>query len=104
MLLQLLTKALAEMAGTFMVIFVGGGSIILSERFSQFPTWGVPVAWGIVIALMIVGLGNASGAHFNPAVTLAFTVAKRLPAGYLPFYWVGQFAGGLMAVWVLKKI
>ena len=101
-------KALAEMIGTFTMIFVGGGSIVLSERFPQvFPAFIIPVAWGLTIALMIFAVGHISGAHFNPAVTLAFVAAGRLPASQIFLYWGSQFCGGFMAIAlldVLKKI
>ncbi|MBP9733037.1 MAG: aquaporin [Candidatus Omnitrophica bacterium] len=100
-------KALAEVIGTFAMIFIGGGSMILAERFPQIPGIFIPAAWGGIIALMILAVGNISGAHFNPAVTLAFAAFKRLPAEQIPVYWLSQFAGGLMAVTllgVLKKI
>ena len=101
-------KALAEIIGTFTMIFVGGGSIILTERFPQVvPAFVIPIAWGLTIALMIFAVGHVSGAHFNPAVTLAFVVAKRLSLAQAPIYWMSQFAGGLIAIGfleVLKKI
>ena len=77
---MIIHKAVAEMVGTFAVIFVGGGSIVLSERYPQaFPTFCIPIAWGLAVTLMIFAAGRISGAHFNPAVTLAFAVAKRIP-------------------------
>ena len=101
-------KALAEMIGTFTMIFVGGGSIVLSERFPQiFPPFIIPIAWGLTIAFMILAAGPVSGAHLNPAVTLAFAVVGRLPAPQIFLYWGSQFCGGLMAIGlleVLKKI
>ena len=101
-------KALAEMIGTFTMIFIGGGSIILSERYPQVvPPFVIPIAWGLTIALMIFAVGHVSGAHFNPAVTLAFVVTKRLPASQIFLYWGSQFCGGLVAIGfleVLKKI
>ena len=104
----MLQKALAEMTGTFAMIFVGMGSILLSEKFPQnFPVAGIPIAWGPTIALMILVFGSLSGAHFNPAVTLVFAAAKRLPAAHIPIYWASQFMGGLTAfglLEILKKI
>ena len=95
-------KVLAEMVGTFTMIFVGGGSILLSERYPQaVPAFVIPIAWGLTIALMIFAVGHISGAHFNPAVTLAFVVAKRLPASQIFIYWGSQAFGGLMAVGLL---
>ena len=95
--MSLAAKAFAETIGTFTMIFVGGGSILLVER-GTIPAFCIPVAWGLVIGLMIVAMGHVSGAHFNPAVTLAFVAAKKLPLSLVPLYWGSQFAGGLIAV------
>ena len=96
--MALASKAFAEMIGTFAIIFVGGGSILLSERFPHFfPSFGVAFTFGSIITLMILALGHLSGAHFNPAVTLAFAVAKRFPAPQIYVYWLSQCAGGLFA-------
>ena len=95
-------KALAEMAGTFAMIFVGGSSILLSERYPQiFPSFGIALTFGTVIALLILAAGNLSGAHFNPAVTLAFAAAKRFPVSHIGAYWLSQCAGGLGAAGLL---
>ena len=96
-------KALAEIIGTFTMIFVGGGSIILSERH-LIPAYYIPIAWGLTIALMITAMGHVSGAHFNPAVTLAFAAAKRLPLAQVWVYWGSQFIGGLAAICLLEVL
>ena len=97
--MMLIQKALAEMIGTFAMIFVGVSSIILSEKYPQaFPPIIIPIAWGTIIALMIVVWGSTSGAHFNPVVTLALTLAKRSPVALLPLYWGSQLLGGLIAI------
>ena len=102
LLMALAGKALAEMLGTFAIIFVGGGSILLSERWPQFfPSAGIALTFGGIIALMILVLGNVSGAHFNPVVTLAFSVARRFPAAQVILYWFSQCAGGLLAAGLL---
>ena len=101
----LIQKALAEMIGTFTMIFVGGGSIVLSERFPQvFPSFMIPIAWGLTIALMIFAVGHVSGAHFNPAVTLAFVVSGRVPASQIVLYWGSQLCGGLVATGLLEVL
>ena len=102
-MLQMIQKSLAEMIGTFSVIFVGGGSILLSEK-GLIPAWCVPAAWGLMVCLMILVMGNVSGAHFNPAVTFAFAVSKRLAPGHVLFYWGSQFVGGILAVLLLRLI
>ena len=104
----LMQKALAEMMGTFSMIFVGVSSMILSEKYPQlFPPMVVPIAWGTIIGIMIIVWGSTSGAHFNPAVTLAMTLAKRSPLALLPLYWGSQLTGGFIAIVaseVVKKI
>jgi aquaporin NIP len=93
------------MTGTFMVIFVGGGSIVLSEKYPHlFPPLCVPFAWGFVVCMMIVAVGRISGAHFNPAVTLAFAAAKRFPTAQVLVYWLSQFCGGLAAIRLLAVL
>ena len=102
---MLIQKILAEMIGTFTMIFIGSGSILLSERFPQiFPAFLIPIAWGLTIAFMIFAVGHISGAHFNPAVTLAFAVTKRIPASSVFIYWGSQFLGGLGAVGLLALL
>ena len=96
-------KILAEMIGTFTMIFVGGGSIILAERHIL-PSFCIPIAWGLTIALMIFAVGHVSGAHFNPAVTLAFAVSNRIAFSDIPLYWGSQLCGGLMAVGLLEVL
>ncbi len=98
---MLLYKALAEMGGTFALIFVGAGSMLLSEK-QILPAFWIPVAWALAVFLMIIVVGPVSGAHINPAVTLAFAAAKRIPAGQIGFYWASQAAGGLLAVGLLR--
>ncbi len=98
----LMPKVLAEIIGTFTMIFVGAGSIVLTERFPHVvPTFVIPIAWGLTIAVMIFAVGHVSGAHFNPAVTLAFATAKRLPFSHVLIYWGSQFLGGLLAITLL---
>ena len=104
--MMLKQKILAEMVGTFMIIFVGGGSMVLSEK-NLIPSICVPVAWGLTVCVMIMAVGHISGAHFNPAVTLAYTAAKKFPASQVLVYWLSQFAGGVLAISllaILKKL
>ena len=99
---MLIHQAFAEMAGTFAMIFVGGGSIVLSEKYPHlFPAFFVPLAWGLTISVMIFSMGRLSGAHFNPAVTLAFAVTRRIAPAQVLVYWASQFLGGLIAVGLL---
>jgi len=98
----MMQKALAEMTGTFAMIFAGGGIILLSEKYpNAVPSYFIPITWGLVICMMIFAMGKISGAHFNPAVTLAFAATKRIPISQVPVYWLSQCAGGLTAASLL---
>lgn len=96
----LLFKVLAEMGGTFALIFVGAGSILLAEKNLISPLC-IPIAWGTMVCVLIIAMGSVSGAHFNPAVTLAFAAVKRIPFNQVWFYWASQLIGGLAAVGLL---
>ena len=70
----------------------------------SFPAFIVPFAWGLTITLMIFSVGPISGAHFNPAVTLAFVAAKKIPASAILIYWPSQISGGLLAMSLLETL
>jgi aquaporin NIP len=96
------SKFFAEAIGTFGIVFFGCGSLMLRERLpdSLNPMMIAPI-FGIAVATMIYSLGHISGAHFNPAVTLAFAVTRHFNWKELPAYWTAQLAGSLLATFVL---
>lgn len=99
------SKFIAEFIGTFALVFAGCGAIAVSERFPEsIASSSIPLVFGLVIATMIYATGHISGAHFNPAVTLAFAVARRFPFRDVCVYWFAQFSGSLAAsalLWTL---
>lgn len=93
-----LGKYVAEFVGTFAIVFVGCGTCIAHHAFSPDITHvGVAIAFGAVVMCMVYTLGHISGAHFNPAVTLAFAAVRRFPTRHILPYLVSQFAGGIAA-------
>jgi len=98
-------KYLAELIGTFAVVFCGTGAIIINQQTGGVISHaGVAATFGLIVAAMIYTLGDISGAHFNPAVTLAFWAAKTFPAKEIAPYLLCQSAGGLlgsMTLWYL---
>ena len=73
-------KYLAEGIGTFAIIFCGTGAIIVNGETGGVITHsGIAAVSGLIVAAMIYTLGEISGAHFNPAVTISFWLAKSFP-------------------------
>ena len=96
-------KYLAEFAGTFILVFCGTGASIVDETQNGIVSHvGVAMTWGLVVMAMIYTFGEKSGAHFNPAVTVAFTVQKSFPLAQLLPYILCQTSGALCASFVLK--
>lgn len=105
MIRRLRDKAAAEAIGTFALVFFGCGAIMVSRRTPDaLPTIAVPVVFGLVVAAMIYAVGHISGAHFNPAVTLAFTAARRFPWREVPAYWLAQVGGAFAAIAALAVL
>lgn len=91
-------KYLAEMIGTFSLVFCGTGAIIINQESNGAITHaGIAVTFGLIVAAMIYTLGDISGAHFNPAVTLAFWVVKIFPTNEIFPYLLSQTSGAIMA-------
>ena len=94
-------RLLAEAFGTFWIVFAGTGAIIVNDATGVVSHAGVALTFGLVVFAMIAALGDVSGAHFNPAVTIGFYLAKRLPKNVVIPYALSQFAGALVASIVL---
>ncbi|MCY4644760.1 MAG: aquaporin [Bacteriovoracales bacterium] len=91
------SKCMAECIGTFFLIFFGCGSIILFEINPNNAGPFIPVIWGTVVSVVIYTLGHVSGAHINPAVTVAFWAAKKFPGKKVPGYIASQILGAALA-------
>ena len=95
--------ALAEGLGTFGLVFAGCGAIMIdAESHGQITHVGVGLVFGLIITVMIYAFGHISGAHFNPAVTLAFVLARHFPLRRLWIYWSAQCAGACLSALCLR--
>lgn len=91
-----------EFVGTFFLVLVGTGSIVLND-FTQgrITHLGISIAFGGIVTLMIYAFGKWSGAHINPAVTLGFWVSNKMDTKYVKPYLVFQLLGACLASLVL---
>lgn len=98
-------KYVAELLGTFVMVFCGTGAMVIDQQTGGGVTHaGVAITWGLIVMCMIYAFGDASGAHMNPAVSIAFTVARRFKTSLLPGYIISQFAGAVLASLTLKLL
>lgn len=93
----------AEAVGTFCLVGAGTGAVAVDDLTGgSLGVGGVAAAFGLVVAVMIMGLGHLSGAHMNPAVTIAAAAGRHFPAGEVAPYAVAQIAGALAASAALR--
>ncbi len=98
-------KYLAELTGTFALIFCGTGAIIIDQQTNgQVGHIGVAITFGLTVTAMIYAFGDKSGAHFNPAVTIAFSLANLFPKNQILPYIISQIVGALIASAILKLL
>jgi MIP family channel proteins len=95
----------AEGIGTFGLVFAGCGAIMIDTLSGGTITHvGVGLVFGLIITVMIYAFGHLSGAHFNPAVTLAFVLVRHFPLRRLIGYWCAQLGGAILAAGCLQLL
>ncbi len=95
-------KYIAEAIGTFALVFCGTAAIVINEFTGGLITHpGIAMTFGLIVMVMIYAFGDISGAHINPAVTIAFAYAKKFPWKEVPKYIVAQLLGAFMASFLL---
>ena len=99
---------ISEFIGTFAMIFCGTGAMTINETTGGDVTHvGIGITWGLIVMAMIYAFGEISGAHFNPAVSIAFAYAKKFSwkevPKYIFFQVAGAFAASLVLMWLFPK-
>ena len=99
---------IAEFIGTFAMVFCGTGAMTINEVTGGDVTHvGIGITWGLIVMAMIYAFGEISGAHFNPAVSIAFAYAKKFSwkevPTYIFFQVLGAFAASLLLMWLFPK-
>ncbi|KAJ6718881.1 AQUAPORIN NIP2-1 [Salix purpurea] len=101
---QIIQKIIAEVIGTFFVIFTGCGSVVVEKMYGSVTFPGICVVWGLIVMVMVYSVGHISGAHFNPAVTVTFAIFRHFPYKQVPLYMVAQLLGSLLASGTLSLL
>jgi glycerol uptake facilitator-like aquaporin len=100
-----LPRYAGELVGTFLLVFVATGVVVENALTNGTITHvGIAIATGLIVAAMVYSLGHLTGAHFNPAVSLAFAAGRHFPVRDLIPYWIAQFAGAILASLSVRAI
>ncbi|MGZ4980728.1 MAG: MIP/aquaporin family protein [Methylobacter sp.] len=97
-------RALLEAWGTFLLVLVSAGAVVVSEMTGQVSKEMEVIAPGLMVMVIIYFMGAVSGAHINPAVTVAFACRRHFPWRRVPLYLLAQLTGGLLAAVFLKAL
>lgn len=97
-------RAAAEGLAAFGLVFAGCGAIVTDAETGTLGAVGIALVFGLVIMVMVYATGHLSGAHINPAVTIAFALARHFPAAEARVYIVAQLTGATAAALVLWAV
>lgn len=96
-MINLKQKLLAEGIGTYILVFAGTGAVITEKVTGALGHVGIALTFGLVVTALIYAFGHISGAHFNPAVSIAFAVMKEFDKKELAPYILAQLIGAIAA-------
>lgn len=105
---SLLRRCIAELLGTFALVAIGPGAVMVAAKTHAFGQSGIALAFGLAVTIVVASSGHLGGAHINPAVTLGFWSTKRFRAfdvaPYIVAQCVGAIAASLLCGWILGPI
>ncbi|KAL6864899.1 hypothetical protein ACP4OV_016050 [Aristida adscensionis] len=103
---QFLQKIVAETVGTYyLLMFPGCAAMVTNHRTGGAVTsLGVGIAWGLAVTVMVYSVGHISGAHLNPAVSIAFATCGRFTWKQVPAYMAAQVTGSTLAILTLRLL
>jgi aquaporin NIP len=99
-----LRRAGAECVGTYALVTAGCGAIVVNATTGALTHIGVALTFGLIITVMIAAIGHLSGAHFNPAVTLAFALTRHFAWRDVPLYIGAQLLGAIGGALTLQAL
>lgn len=99
---KLMKPAIAELLGTFFLVFVGAAAVISAAGSGGVVT--AALGHGLILLAIIFAFGHISGGHVNPAVTLAMLIVGKVDLMKAVYYWVAQFAGAIIAGFLVKAL
>lgn len=94
----------AEAVGTFALVTAGCGAIMVDSQTGALTHVGVALTFGLIITVMIAAVGHISGAHFNPAVTVAFALTRHFPRREVLPYVGSQVFGAILGALTLRLL
>ncbi len=94
----------AEFIGTFGLVFIGAGSVVVNEASGALGLLGIALAHGVVLSVMVTALMRISGAHFNPAVTFGLWLANKIDAKDAGLYVLTQLVAAVVAALLVKTL
>lgn len=105
---SLLRRCIAEFLGTFVLVVLGPGAVMVAARTHAFGHLGISLAFGLAVTLIVASTGHLGGAHVNPAVTIGFWSIRRFRRSdvlpYIAVQCAGAIAGSMLLGWLLGSV